>query len=66
MFWADHEVGLPYVLQKLYKYHAEYPGGDYFKPSELLKRCVEAGVGIQEYYDKGLMNRGNVSSNSKL
>jgi len=66
MFWADNEVGLPYLLQKLYEFHAEYPGSDYLKPSELLKRCVEAGVGIQEYYDKGLMNRGSVSFMNKL
>jgi len=59
IFWADHEVGLPYLLEKLYEYHAEYPGSDYFKPSELLKRCVEAGVGVQEYYDKGLVNKSS-------
>ena len=62
MYWADHEVGLPNLLKALQKYHKIYPGSIYFKPSALLKKCVEMGVGVQEYYNK----MGKRVANAKL
>jgi len=62
MFWIDNEVGLPNLLRTLELYYEKYPGSDYFKPSELLKKCVKMDVGIQEYYNKA----GKRSGRSKL
>ena len=50
MFWADNEVGLPVVLNKLEELHSMHPGSEYFRPSELLKDCVKKGLGVQEYF----------------
>lgn len=55
MFWADNYVGLGNVLSKLEELHNLYPGSDYFRPSELLRKCVEMGVGVQEYYNSAGM-----------
>lgn len=51
MFWADNHVGLPQIMTKLEELHSLYPGSDYFIPSELLRKCVGMGVGVQEYYN---------------
>jgi len=56
MFWADNEVGLRYVLQKLRTFEKEYPGSEYFQPSQLLVTCVRLGVTIEEYYKKKRVN----------
>ncbi|KAL7553965.1 hypothetical protein ACHAWF_018079 [Thalassiosira exigua] len=53
MFWADNGVGLSKVLAELEKFHQLHPGSEYFRPSELLKKCVDLGVGVQEYYRRG-------------
>mmetsp|Transcript_9327 Transcript_9327/g.13243 ORF Transcript_9327/g.13243 Transcript_9327/m.13243 type:complete len:822 (+) Transcript_9327:3-2468(+) len=67
MFWVDHEVGLDYLLRKLNEFMHRFPGTDIFVPSKLLKKCVDMGVGIQQYYDEGrqLMEKKNHSA-SKL
>jgi 3-hydroxyacyl-CoA dehydrogenase len=54
MFWADNYVGLPQILKELERFHQMYPNSEYFQPSELLRKCVELNVGVQEYYTKGL------------
>lgn len=51
MFWADNCAGLPNILAKLQDLHKMYPGSEYFRPSDLLKKCVDMGLGVQEYYD---------------
>ena len=51
MFWADNYAGLPNILTKLQDLHKIYPGSEYFRPSDLLKKCVEMGLGVQEYYN---------------
>lgn len=66
MFWADNYIGLPKLLNELEKFHKMCPGSDYFRPSELLKRCVDLGVGVQEYYKKGYTVSGTTSPQSKL
>lgn len=65
MFWADNDVGLPQVLKKLESFHQMYPNSEYFHPSELLKKCVDLNVGVQEYYKKG-MARMTQSTKSRL
>lgn len=54
MFWADNYVGLPVLLRELEMFHQMYPDSEYFRPSQLLRRCVQLGMGVQEYYRKGL------------
>eukprot|EP00956_Cyclotella_meneghiniana_P005733 scaffold7433_cov77-Cyclotella_meneghiniana.AAC.6 len=51
MFWADNYAGLPNILTKLQDLHKIYPGSEYFRPSDLLKKCVDMGLGVQEYYN---------------
>lgn len=51
MFWADNFVGLPNILSKLEELHRLYPGSEHFLPSNLLKKCVDMGLGVQEYYN---------------
>jgi hypothetical protein len=58
MFWADNYVGLPNILKKLEDLNKVYPGSEYFRPSDLLRKCVNMGVGVQEYYDtKGMKSK---------
>jgi 3-hydroxyacyl-CoA dehydrogenase/enoyl-CoA hydratase/carnithine racemase len=52
MFWADHEIGLANVLQKLQEFYREYPGSEYFRPSQLLEICVKLDVTVEEYYKR--------------
>eukprot|EP00569_Conticribra_weissflogii_P015484 CAMPEP_0171403236 /NCGR_PEP_ID=MMETSP0880-20121228/10239_1 /TAXON_ID=67004 /ORGANISM="Thalassiosira weissflogii, Strain CCMP1336" /LENGTH=782 /DNA_ID=CAMNT_0011918101 /DNA_START=14 /DNA_END=2362 /DNA_ORIENTATION=- len=66
MFWADNYIGLTKLLNELEKFHEMCPGSDYFRPSELLKRCVDLGVGVQEYYKKGYAASGATTPQSKL
>ena len=61
MFWADNYVGLPVLLRELETFHKMYPDSEYFRPSQLLRRCVELGVGVQEYYRKGLQQSAVIS-----
>lgn len=56
MFWADNGAGLPTILAELNKFHQMHPGSEYFRPSALLKKCVDMGIGVQEYYKKGHAN----------
>jgi len=65
MFWADNYVGLSKILKELERFHQMYPNSEYFRPSELLRKCVDLNVGIQEYYRKGLARSTN-STKSKL
>jgi hypothetical protein len=56
MFWADNYVGLPMILNELEKFHRMHPNSEYYRPSELLRKCVTMGVGVQEYYRQGVVN----------
>lgn len=53
MFWADNYVGLPKILNELENFHKMHPGSEYFRPSDLLRKCVDMGMGVQEYYRNG-------------
>ena len=54
MYWADHEVGLPYLLKRLEQMNTEFPGSSYYVPSALLRKCVGLGITVETYYKKRL------------
>ncbi|EJK71286.1 hypothetical protein THAOC_07294 [Thalassiosira oceanica] len=56
LFWADNDVGLRLVLDKLEEYFKMHPNSEYFRPSNLLKECVGLGMTVQEYYRSGRAN----------
>jgi len=56
LFWADNDVGLRLVLDKLEEYFKMHPNSEYFRPSNLLKECVGLGMTVQEYYKSGRAN----------
>jgi 3-hydroxyacyl-CoA dehydrogenase len=58
MFWADHEVGLPKLLETLKTFAAQFPTTEHYVPSKLLETCVQMGVKVEEYYAKGLSKPG--------
>lgn len=60
MFYADNDVGLPKILSELEKFHEVHPSSEYFRPSELLRKCVGMGLGVQEYYNNGYAKSQNV------
>jgi 3-hydroxyacyl-CoA dehydrogenase len=50
MYWADHQVGLPNLLNKLRDVHRQFPETEHYVPCMLLERCVELGLTVEEYY----------------
>ncbi len=66
MFWADNYVGLPEILSELEKLYQMNENSDYFRPSKLLRRCVEMGLGVQEYYRNGYAAESQGAIKSKL
>jgi 3-hydroxyacyl-CoA dehydrogenase len=54
MFWGDTQVGLPTLLHKLEEFSRKFPDTDHYQPSALLRRCVDLGVTVEEYYSRGL------------
>jgi 3-hydroxyacyl-CoA dehydrogenase len=64
MWWADHEVGLKYLLRRLQEFSKQFPHTDYYAPSDLLKRCVMMDLTVEEYFNLGLFKKQTkVSSN---
>jgi len=57
MWWADHEVGLKYLLKRLEEFSVQFPYTDYYAPSELLKRCVMMDLTVEEYFNLGLSKK---------
>lgn len=53
MFWADTDVGLPYLLSRLEEFDRLYPGSSYYKASNLLRKCVQMNISLQDYYARG-------------
>ena len=66
MFWADNYVGLPSILSELEKLYQMHHNSEYFRPSKLLRRCVEMGLGVQEYYQNGYAAESQEVVKSKL
>lgn len=54
MYWIDNEVGLPYFLKRLQELSKEFPGSAHYIPSKLLEKCVALGIGLEDFYAKGL------------
>ncbi len=54
MFWADHEIGLSYILQRLEEMNEMFPGSTYYVPSQLLRRCIGLNIKVEDYYEQGL------------
>ena len=63
MYWADHEVGLDVILDKLREFQTEFPDTKHFVPSRLLMECVQANVTVEEYYQQ---QQQQSSAHSKL
>mmetsp|Transcript_19103 Transcript_19103/g.32714 ORF Transcript_19103/g.32714 Transcript_19103/m.32714 type:complete len:214 (-) Transcript_19103:392-1033(-) len=62
MYWADHEVGLPRLLDTLRRFHRELGNGhpnDYFRPSTLLEQCVELNMTLEDYWRQRNNNNNN-------
>jgi 3-hydroxyacyl-CoA dehydrogenase/enoyl-CoA hydratase/carnithine racemase len=53
MYWADHQIGLAALLNKLQEFHRRFPETDHYEPSNLLERCVEQGMTVEEYCSRG-------------
>ena len=64
MYWADHVVGLKYLLSRLESFSRQFPETPYFEPSALLRTCVAMDITVEKYYKLGL-HKGR-SSKSKL
>ena len=65
MYWADHEVGLKYLLRRLKELSGQFPHTEYYTPSKLLKQCVMMDLTVEEYFNLGLFKKQNGVS-SKL
>jgi len=50
MFWADHHVGLKYLLSRLRYFYRQFPTTEYYKPSKLLETCVSMDLTLEQYY----------------
>lgn len=66
MYWADHQVGLEYMLSRLQKFAKQYPDTDYYEPSKLLETCVTMQVTVEQYYELGINKRQTAGLGSKL
>ncbi|KAL3945767.1 MAG: hypothetical protein SGBAC_000156 [Bacillariaceae sp.] len=66
MYWADHQVGLEYMLSRLQKFSKQYPDTDYYEPSKLLETCVTMQVTVEQYYELGINKRPIAGLVSKL
>lgn len=56
MFWADHHIGLPNMLEKLRALALQFPNTEHFIPSKLLENCVSSGLKVEEFYPQCLDN----------
>lgn len=65
MYWADHDVGLKYLLRRLEEFSKQFPDTDYYRPSKLLEKCVMMNLTVEEFFDLGLLKRQHASP-SKL
>ena len=59
MYWADHDVGLKYLLRRLEEFSKQFPRTDYYSPSKLLKQCVMMDLTVEEYFNLGLFKKQN-------
>ena len=57
MYWADHEVTLPFLLKALRALYRKYPDTEHFCPSKLLEQCVALDMTVEEYYKQGMAGK---------
>eukprot|EP01083_Nonionella_stella_P219880 787165_1 len=50
MHWAEKGIGLKKLYNTLLKYYKKYPNRKHFKPSNLLKKCVESKMSLTKYW----------------
>ena len=66
MHWADHQVGLEYMLRRLQTFAKKFPDTDYYQPSKLLETCVTMQVTVEQYYELGINRRQTAGPISKI
>ena len=71
MFWAERQLGLPYVLRRMREVGASRPelGAAFqrrWEPSPLLVAAVEAGTGLAETLARRRAAEGGGAARSKL
>ena len=66
MYWADHQVGLEYILSRLNAFAKQFPETDYYQPSKLLETCVTMQVTVEQYYELGINKQHKAGIVSKL
>lgn len=59
MYWADHEVGLKYLLRRLEEFSKQFPNTPYYTPSNLLRECVTMDLTLEDYFKLGLFKKQN-------
>ena len=59
MYWADHDVTLPVLLDTLERLYQLYPTTEHYRPSKLLEHCVALGVTVAEYYKQGRADKNH-------
>lgn len=59
MYWADHDVTLPVLLETLQELHRQYPTTEHYRPSKLLEQCVALGVTVEDYYKQGMQDKNH-------
>jgi 3-hydroxyacyl-CoA dehydrogenase len=52
MYWADHMITLPILLDRLQEFHTRYPNTDHYVPSQLLIQCVQHNMTLEEYWKR--------------
>eukprot|EP01083_Nonionella_stella_P089801 250727_1 len=55
MHWAETEIGLQKLYDTLCKYYKQYPDREWWKPSDLLKKCVDSKMSLTKYWKKNKM-----------
>jgi 3-hydroxyacyl-CoA dehydrogenase len=50
MYWADHDIGLPHLLEVLHRLAQQFPETEHYRPSALLESCVRLGTTVEDYY----------------
>jgi len=56
MHWAEREIGLKRIYETLSKYSKQFPDRPWFRPSELLRKCVEGKMSLTKYWKKNGAN----------
>lgn len=62
MWWADNDIGLPVLLEKLRSFSRKFPGTEHYVPSKLLEECVKLQMTAEEYYQRGPHIKGRTRS----